>query len=281
MTRVALVGKGQRVDAAERLLWAAGSDVVRAEGRSAESLFADMLLIDGPVAELRAVLGRLAPGPGDVVILAARGLDSRTGGRLSELVGQESACVRVAALAGPLLSGEIERGAPSAVVVASPYAGVCALAHRAFRSPICQVYQSDDLVGTELAGALVEVLCAALGAARGLGAGVGVQALAVSRGIAEGARLFTRAGAQARTFSGLAGVGELIAAASVPDHPALHHGLALARGERDPALVELCDALLRRASHLPITEGVRRVAAGQARAEDVLRDMIEREPVAD
>ena len=277
--QVALVGNAERLLAVELLLREAGTEVLRADGRPAAEMGADVFLVDVPASELRSTLRTLRPGPGHQVILTSRGLDRATGGLLSELVEQETACIRVGALAGPLLVGEIQRKAPSAVVIASPYAGVCKAVHVALRSPICQVYQSDDLVGTELAGALVEVLCAALGAARGLGAGVGVQALAVSRGIAEGARLFTRAGAQPRTFSGLAGVGELIAAASIPDHPALRHGLALARGERDPALVELCEALLRRADDLAITEGVRRVASGEARAEDVLRAMIEREPI--
>lgn len=277
--RVALVGGGERLLAVELLLREAGSEVRRAGSQCAEDLAADLVILDVPAADLRGALRTLRPGPRDQLILTSRGLESATGGRLSGLVEEETACVRVGALAGPLLVGEIQRRAPSAVVVASPFAGVCRTAHQALRSPVCQVYRSDDLIGTELAGAFVEVLCAALGAARGLGAGVGLQALAVSRGIAEGARLFTHAGAQARTFSGLAGVGELIAAASIPDHPALRQGLALARGERDPALVDLCDALMRRASDLPITEAVRRVAAGGARAQDVLREMIEREPV--
>ncbi|MSP56535.1 MAG: hypothetical protein EXR69_13185 [Myxococcales bacterium] len=279
MTRVALVGAGDRLLAVELLLQAAGAEVCRAGRHCADDLAADLVIVDVPAADLRDALRTLRPGPRDQLVLTSRGLERATGQRLSWLVEQETACVRVGALAGPLLAGEIQRRVPSAVVVASPFGGVCRTAHQALRSPICQVYRSDDLIGTELAGAFVEVLCAALGAARGMGAGVGLQALTVSRGIAEGALLFTRAGAQARTFSGLAGVGELIAAASTADHPALQQGLALARGERAPALVDLCEALMQRAADLPITEAVRRVAAGEARAQDVLREMFEREPV--
>ena len=279
MTRCAIIGSGDRLVAVDALLRAAGSEVVRASpGQSAESLAADLLFVDVAPHELRGVLRTLAPGPRDQVVLTSRGLDGPTGQRLSEVVEQETACIRVGALAGPMLLQEIQRGAPCAVLIASPYASITLAAHAALRSPVCPVYRTDDLPGTELAEALVEVLCAALGAARGLGSGVGLQALAVSRGIAEGGQLFSRVGGQARTFSGLAGVGELIAAASVPDHPSLRRGLALARGERDPALVELCDALLRRVKDLPITQGVRAVASGAGSAASVLHELLERDP---
>ena len=102
--------------------------------------------------------------------------------------------------------------------------------------------------------------------------------MAVSRGIAEGGALFQRVGGNPRTFAGLAGVGELVAAASVQDHPGLRRGLALARGERDPALVSLCDALLRRERELPITRAVREVASGEGSAEHVLRELLEQDP---
>ncbi len=277
MIRVALVGSGERLTAVRHLLKAGGAGVV--EGDDAAKLAADVVFIDVSATDLRATIRRLRPTPADRVVFASRGLVGATGQRFSEIVEEESACVRVGALAGPLLLGEIERGAPCAVLIASAYADVGRVVHGALRSPVCQVYQTEDLTGTELAQALVEVVCAALGAARGLGAGVGLQALAVARGVAEGAQLFVRVGGQARTFSGLAGVGELIAAASIPDHPALRRGLALARGESDPGLVDLCDALLRRAEDLPITQGVRAVASGQRRAQDVLREMLEREPL--
>jgi len=282
VTRCALVGSGDRLRALGALLRAAGADpVLAAPGARSVDLGADLLFIDVDPAKLPEALETLAPGPRDQVVLASRGLDGATGRRLSELVESQTACVRVGALAGPLLIGEIERGAPSAVLIASPFHSVTRAVHDALRSPVCQVYRSEDLTGTELAGALVEVLCAALGAARGLGAGVGMQALAVSRGIAEGAQLFTRVGGQPRTFSGLAGVGELIAAASVTDHPSLRRGLALARGERDPALVTLCDALLKRVKDLPITQGVRAVANGDGSARDVLQALLERDPGAE
>jgi glycerol-3-phosphate dehydrogenase (NAD(P)+) len=282
MIRAALIGNGERLLALELLLREAGTALVRpAAGETAAELDAELLFIDVPPAELRGVLEALRPGPQDFVVLSSRGLDTTTGRRLSEIVEEHTACLRIGALAGPLLYTEIQRRAPSAVLVASPYDAVSRAVHTALRSPVCQVYRSNDLTGAELSGALVEVLCAALGAARGLGAGVGLQALAVSRGIAEGGALFQRVGGNPRTFAGLAGVGELVAAASVQDHPSLRRGLALARGERDAALVSLCDALLRRERDLPITRAVREVASGAGLAEQVLRELLEQDPGAE
>ena len=279
MMRAALLGTGERLRALELLLQAAGTMVLRpTTEESADQIAADLLFVDVAPSALRGLLNALQPGPRDTVVLSSRGLDDTTGRRLSELVEEHSACLRVGALAGPLLYTEIQRQAPSAVLIASPYDAVSRAVHTALRSTACQVYRSNDLTGAELSGALVEVLCAALGAARGLGAGVGLQALAVSRGIAEGSALFQRVGGNPRTFAGLAGVGELVAAASVQDHPGLRRGLALARGERDPALVSLCDALLRRERELPITRAVREVASGEGSAEHVLRELLEQDP---
>jgi len=67
----------------------------------------------------------------------------------------------------------------------------------------------------------------------------------------------------------------------VTDHPSLRRGLALARGERDPDLVTLCDALLKRVKDLPITHGVRSVANGDGSARDVLQALLERDPGAE
>jgi glycerol-3-phosphate dehydrogenase (NAD(P)+) len=117
----------------------------------------------------------------------------------------------------------------------------------------------------------------ALGLARGLGLGVGAQALLVSRGVAEGARLARKGSGDPRTFSGLAGVGELVACAALPDHPGFVRGLALARGEADPAAAALCAALLGRVKDLPITQAVGALATGKARAAEVIAGLMTRD----
>ncbi len=266
--RVAIHGAGELVDALGALARAAGSEVV------AEP--ADLTIVSVPAGELRSYVRTLAPGPAARVVIATRGLEPETGKRLSELVTEESACLRVGAIAGPLLASEVRRKSPCALVAASPFREVAAAVGVALRSPLCRVYTAQDLAGVELAGALVEILAIALGTARGLGLGIGVEALLVARGIAEGGRLAERVGGDVRTFAGLAGVGDLVACAGAADHPGHRRGLALARGEKDADCVALCEALLARERNLPITVGVKMLAAGEVKAVDALTALMTR-----
>jgi glycerol-3-phosphate dehydrogenase (NAD(P)+) len=259
---VQLVGEGEMAQALEALTAAAGAPRVDGD--------ADVQFWAVPVGQLAATVVARRPGPGDRVVLATRGLEHATGRRPSEIVLAGSACLRVGALGGPLLPAEIRRGSPCAAVVASPFDELTALATAALRSSLCRAYASPDLVGVELASALVDVFAVALGAARGLGLGTSAEALLVARAAVEGARLARRIGGDARTFSGLAGVGDLVACAASADHPGHRRGLALARGERLAEVTELAAALLRHAPSLPIVGGVRRVASGEAAAADVL-----------
>ena len=223
-----------------------------------------------PPASLRDTVRDRAPGPELRIVVATRGLEPGTGARPSQVFEQESACLRIGAIAGPLLPSEIARRSPCAALVASPYREVTQAGAKALRSPLLRTYESNDLVGAELAGALVDVFAVALGAARGLGLGIGAEALLVARAAVEGARLAAKIGGDPRTFSGLAGVGDLVACSASDQHPGHRRGLALSRGETAVEIVAMCDALLSHAPRLPIVSGVRLVASGNAGAADVL-----------
>jgi glycerol-3-phosphate dehydrogenase (NAD(P)+) len=286
--KVGIVGTGDIVEALGRLARAAHADVTVAGGRPPEGFAGrdelaglahevDLVLLAAPPDQLRATVRTLAPGPAARVVVATRGLEPGTARRFSEVVQEESACLRVGALAGPILPSEVRRGSPCAAVVASAFTEVAQLASQALHSPACRMYTSDDLPGVELAGALVEVLAIGLGVVRGLGLGVGAQAMLVSRGVAEGGRLAAKGGGDPRTFAGLAGVGELVTCAGLPDHPGNARGLAIARGETDPAAAALCAALLERERDLPITGGILALATGKARPAEVLGALMQRD----
>jgi hypothetical protein len=171
--RIRLVGGGELFDALATLVAEAGAERVEQA--------ADVEIWVVPVSELAREVAERRPGPADRVVLATRGLEPGTGRRPSDLVLAGSACLRVGALAGPLLPGEVRRRSPCAAVIASPFAEVTTLATAALRSPFCRAYASPDLAGVELASALVDVFAVALGAARGLGLGPGAEALLVAR----------------------------------------------------------------------------------------------------
>jgi glycerol-3-phosphate dehydrogenase (NAD(P)+) len=96
------------------------------------------------------------------------------------------------------------------VVVASTSSEAAGIAQRAFSSPYFRSYTHSDVIGVELGGALKNVMAVATGIAQGLGLGFNAQAALVTRGLAEMTRLGTALGAEASTFAGLAGLGDLV-----------------------------------------------------------------------
>ena len=144
-----------------------------------------------------------------------KGLEADTLLRMSEVVAQASGVppVRVAALSGPNLAAEVARNLPTSAVVASPDLDLARrivdrLARRRFR-----LYVNEDILGVELAGALKNVVAIAAGIVDGLGFGDNGKAGLVTRGLVEMMRLGKVAGANALTFTGLAGIGDLITTA--------------------------------------------------------------------
>ena len=241
---------------------------------------ADLVLVAVTPSGMREVIRAAKPGPRDQVVIATRGLEPDTGGWLSEIVTQETACVQVGALAGPALAAEVVKRHPSAMVVASRYSAVCERAQQVLHSPICRLYTSDDLRGVELAGAMIGVFTVVMGLADAMQQGVGVRGVIVTRGIAEATRLGRALGAQEATFAGLAGVGDLVAGGSHPEHPGYAAGVAIGRGQAAPtALLPEVKALLqlgqRAGVELPLTQAVAAILTGELRPRLAL-DMLMR-----
>ena len=146
------------------------------------------------------------PDDGPVLSLT-KGLDPATGNRLSTLLGDRP----VAVLSGPNFAEEIGHGLPAAAVIASEDAALGERLQHELNSLIFRVYVNDDLVGVELAAASKNVIALAAGGVDGLGLGDNAKAGIVTRGLAEMARLGVACGGRGETFSGLAGLGDLIA----------------------------------------------------------------------
>jgi glycerol-3-phosphate dehydrogenase (NAD(P)+) len=153
-------------------------------------------------ADVAAVL----PDDGPVLSLT-KGLDPATGNRLSTLLGERPGAV----LSGPNFAEEIGHGLPAATVIASEDAAFAERLQHELNSLIFRVYVNEDLVGVELAAASKNVIALAAGGVDGLGLGDNAKAGIVTRGLAEMARLGEACGGRAETFSGLAGLGDLIA----------------------------------------------------------------------
>ena len=154
---------------------------------------------------------------GAIVVSAAKGLELPGGHRMSEVLAEElpvNLHAGICALSGPNLAKEIVQGKPASSVLAGANATVGERAQTLLNSNRFRVYTSNDLVGVELGGALKNIVALGAGMCDGLEAGENAKAALVTRGLAEITRLGVAAGAEPRTFAGLAGLGDVIATCS-------------------------------------------------------------------
>ena len=289
--RVGILGGGRWGQALARLVLAAEHEPVIAyrdkrpphilkSSRDAPEVArsCDLLLVAVSATELRQAIRLARPGPGNRVVVAGRGLEPATSRWLTDVVAEESDAIRLGALAGPAPVEEILNGGLCAGVVASPFAEVRALAVEALHSSRYRVYESSDLGTLQLAGAMVPVLATLIGMAMSLrGAGMGLHATVLSRGLEETCRLATALGGDPMTLMGLAGVGDLVAAQARPKHPNFEAGAALARGDRSAGPVAVARALVRlaraHAVELPLTEALVTIYDGDHPLDAVTRLM--------
>ncbi len=140
----------------------------------------------------------------------SKGLEKGTGLRMSEVIGQELPETTVVAMSGPCHAEELSKGIPTAYVAASEDRKAAEMIQDLFMSPQFRVYTNPDIIGVELGGAVKNVIALCAGISDGLGYGDNTKAALMTRGIAEISRLGCAMGAKRQTFSGLAGIGDLI-----------------------------------------------------------------------
>ncbi|WP_030275723.1 NAD(P)H-dependent glycerol-3-phosphate dehydrogenase [Streptomyces sp. NRRL B-24484] len=208
---------------------------VRATTDAAEALAgADFAVLAVPSQTLRANLAAWAPliEPQTVLVSLMKGIELGTAERMSEVI-QEVAGVgpeRVAVVSGPNLAMEIARRQPAASVVACTDEAVAQRFQKACHTPYFRPYTNTDVVGCELGGAVKNVIGLAVGMAAGMGLGDNTKATLITRGLAETTRLGLALGADAHTFAGLAGMGDLVATCSSPLSRNNTFGMNLGRG---------------------------------------------------
>jgi glycerol-3-phosphate dehydrogenase (NAD(P)+) len=154
---------------------------------------------------------RLAPGT--VVVTASKGIENKTHLTMTGVLGEvlpeidENA---FAVLSGPSFAKEVACQVATVVTIASRQKRVAEMLQKVFVTPFFRVYTNDDIIGTELGGSVKNVIAIASGVIDGLGLGLNTRAALITRGMTEIRRLGLRMGANPRTFTGLAGVGDLI-----------------------------------------------------------------------
>lgn len=262
---------------------------VRATTDAAEaSEGADLVVLAVPSQTLRANLGGwrgLLPADGPIVSLM-KGVELGTTKRMSEVITEvgEVHHERVVIVSGPNLAREIAAKQPAASTVASSREDMAEAVAAACAAPYFRPYTSTDVIGTEVAGAVKNVIALAVGLAEGLGFGDNSKASIITRGLAETIRLGTALGGQAVTFAGLAGVGDLIATCMSPLSRNRTFGENLGKGMSVAEVIEVtkqtaegvksCHSVLDLARNagveMPICEAVTSVIVGQRTPEELV-----------
>lgn len=189
------------------------SPQLRAESElSVAAKDAELMVVATPSHALRTVVRAVAGDIGrDIpVVVASKGIESETLALMTDVVEAELPGRPVVALSGPSFASEVAGCQPTAVVIASARGDIAALVQRAVSSPVFRGYTHDDVIGVEVGGSLKNVMAVATGIADGLGLGFNARAALITRGLAEMTRLGVALGANPLTFSGLAGLGDLV-----------------------------------------------------------------------
>lgn len=189
--------------------------------RSLQDDGAQRLIVLGvPVAGLTALCGELsrrlpALGLQDTpIVWTCKGFEADTARLPHEIMREALPGATGGALSGPSFAREVAQGLPVALTVASDSAALRAATTAAFHGAALRVYASTDLVGVEVGGALKNVIAVACGICEGLGLGTNARAALITRGLAEMTRFGVALGAQAETFAGLTGLGDLVLTAT-------------------------------------------------------------------
>lgn len=193
---------------------------------------AGLAIVATPVAGLRALLAQLQAGaPNLPFIWVCKGLEAGSGLLPHQVVGEVMGEVRCGVLTGPSFADELARGLPTAVTLAAADLEFAGFAADVMHGGNLRVYVGDDVVGAEIGGAVKNVLAIATGICDGLALGLNARAALITRGLAEITRLGVALGARRETFTGLAGLGDLILTCTGDLSRNRRVGLALAAGK--------------------------------------------------
>jgi glycerol-3-phosphate dehydrogenase (NAD(P)+) len=270
---------------------------LHATGSLAEAVTGkDLLLFVVPSQVVRSVLTTVLPHlpPAAVIVSASKGIELDTLMTVSQVYAEllPPALYRnFAVLSGPSFAREVAKEMPTAVVAAAEEPAVAARVQQAFTTPWFRVYTNSDVVGVELGGAIKNVIAIAAGITDGLGFGHNTRAALITRGLAEMRRLGLAMGAQADTFAGLAGMGDLVLTCTGDLSRNRSVGIRLGQGMRLEAImaemrmvaegVKTTESAWNLACRLgvvmPITEQVHRVLYEDKSAREAVMELMTRD----
>jgi len=221
----------------------------------------DVLIMGIPSQGFRSVLEQVKPHlrAWVPVISLTKGLELSTRMRMTQIIQEILPGHPVGVLTGPNLAREIMAGQAAASVIAMEDDIIVRELQALFRSGLFRVYTNHDVVGCELGGVLKNIIAIAVGMGDGQGAGDNTRSALITRGLAEITRLGVALGGEAETFSGLAGMGDMIATCTSAQSRNRHVGVELGKGRDMDAIIE---------EMVMVAEGVKSAPAVMALAEE-------------
>ena len=254
---------------------------------------AELIVYAVPTQAIRTVARWVASrrAPGSLQLSLAKGYELGTLKRPSQAIHEQTGGV-VAARSGPNHAEEVSRDMPSATVIACEDDDVAAVLQQAITCDTFRVYTNDDIVGVEYCGAVKNPIAVAVGMSDGLGFGDNSRASLITRSVAEMTRLGLVQGAHLATFTGLAGIGDLIATCTSRHSRNRLAGELLAKGaspaeveaevgqvvEGIPTAYAMHDLAGRLGIEMPVTENVYLVLEGRRTPQEGVADLMGRAP---
>lgn len=176
----------------------------------------DILLFSVPSVFVRSTAKKVADFilPSHIIVDVAKGIEAGTLMTMSEVISSEIPDIPVVALSGPTHAEEVAKDLPTTIVAAYEDVSIAEKVQATFTNPVMRVYTNTDVKGVELCGALKDIIALAAGISAGLGYGDNTKAALITRGLTEIERLGIKMGCLPETFSGLAGMGDLIVTAT-------------------------------------------------------------------
>lgn len=253
--------------------------------------FSDIYVLAIPAQQLRITLHEWRPrfSQGCTIISTLKGIEISTQMRMTEVIEDVLGAHKIAIITGPNLADELVLRQPAGAVAAASHLPLAELVRDLFNTPYYRVYTSVDILGCELAGALKSVIALAVGISIGMGYGENTQAMLITRGLNEVARLCAAHNADPLSAAGLAGMGDLVASCGSPLSRNRTFGEALGRtGSMEKARAQVAKTVEGVASssavveiahrvgvEVPVIEAVAEIVAGVLTPELALKKLME------
>ncbi len=254
----------------------------------------DILLIVTPAQFVRSTLAALKGDlvEGKPVVICSKGIEISTGLLMSHVAEEEVPEAAIAILTGPTFASEIAAGKPCAVTIATKDKDVGQEIRDALASKTFRPYTTDDLIGTQIGGAVKNVIAIACGVILGKDLGESARSALMTRGVAEMARLASAMGAQKETLMGMCGFGDMVLTCSSMQSRNFSLGYALGQGKSFDAIMEerkgkavtegvyTAEAMVtmakKHAVEMPISEAVYRCVSAGDSVDELIDSLMER-----